>query len=639
MRRLSLLMFLVVVTACYVCRGQQEGYVDFSFDQADIGSFVKLVGAMTGKKFVVADDVKGKITIVSPSAVKREDVFPLFVSILESTGCSIKKQGDLYQVVNLPNKPAAIGTVVGPDEATPTQGIVTKIVHLKDVSALEFRKNLEGMGGLGKSGAIVAIEETNHVLLTGTASFVKQIEKIIAEIDKPGMARATEVISLKFASAGDLANELNTAMSESESRAEQLKSRLPAVPGMRSGRKRGVVVPSPHSNSLILVGTHSQNERPKSLIAQMDIDSPSGRGRLNAIFLKYMSAEEAAKSINELLLKLEQKGTSRQPSPQARRIAVAASPANNALIVDALPGDFDVVKRLIEQLDLEPEQVQVTVLIVEHSISDDFDFGITLEAMDSPSSVGDTVTSGSMRLGQGSGSLINSIVKEGIFPRGITAGVIHGTGMSADGTISLGYPGAININAIKADGRFDIVDETSLEAQNNKEASVSVVNQIPILTSTISPGTGTNREVIQNIERIDVGIKLKFTPHVIPGGDVQMDLNPIIEAVIDVGASGMQFTPTIARREVSTTVIVPDGGLSVIAGLTRDNELEVTRKVPLLGSIPILGWLFTSKSVVIEKRNLAIFVSPRIVKKNSAEAVRIVEDWERKVGLGPDEKK
>jgi general secretion pathway protein D len=168
-------------------------------------------------------------------------------------------------------------------------------------------------------------------------------------------------------------------------------------------------------------------------------------------------------------------------------------------------------------------------------------------------------------------------------------------------------------------------------AQDNKEASVSIVNQIPILKSTIQGGSGTSRDVIQNIERMDVGIKLKITPHVIPNGQVRMELNPSIEAVVDAGPSG-QYTPTTARREVSTVVTVPDGETIVIAGLTREDKIKVVHKIPILGSIPLIGWLFRHTVDSTEKTNLLIFVTPRVMK-NPAGALQLRQDLQKRTGL------
>ncbi|MDP6524730.1 MAG: type II secretion system secretin GspD [Kiritimatiellia bacterium] len=611
-----------------------EGSVNFSFDQVSVRSFVKLVGDMTGRKFIVDEDVDGKITVVAPR-IKRAEVFPLFVSILESSGCSVAENAGIYRVVKLPERKGISAPVVGAEEDVPSEGVFTKIIHLEHVSAADVSQAIEAKISGGGAGSVGAIEETNHLIVTDTASSIRRIEEIVAQIDRPGLARITEVVPLQFVAATELSDQLNIAMAQSESRGEQLRRRLPSTSGTRVSSSRvATVVPSPHSNQLILVGSTTQIEEMKRLIKMMDVEAPPGRGRLNAIFLKYLSAEEAAENLTALFA---QTAGAEDGGPKKVSIAIQASPANNALLVDSSTGDFEIVQRLIEKLDQIPQQVHISVQIAELTISDDFTFGAEMAGLAAAGEVGETVVVGGSLLNNDADNLMSRI-QSGIFPNGITFGVGEGASLDDEGNISMGFPGVINIEAIREDGRLEIVSETSLEAQDNREASVNIVNEIPILTSTVEDGSGTAKDVIQNIERVEVGIKLKLTPHIVPEGHVQMDLNPSIEAVIDEGSSSVEFTPTIARRVVSTTVTVPDGKTIVIAGLTREDQKTIERRVPILGSIPILGWLFRSTVDDNEKTNLLILVTPQIVSDMSV-AEGLMNDWRTKTGLVPDEDK
>lgn len=604
-----------------------QSYVNFTFDQVDVRTFVKLVGEISGRRFVVDDDIDGKITVVSPR-VKKDDVYPLFVTILESVGCSIVKEDKVYRVVKLASRLNRFGIVVGADEAVPAEGIVTKVIRLEHVSAFELRKVLVMNAEKDAISGIGAVDETNHLIITDTAHNIQRIEKIISEIDKPGLARTMEVVPLEFASAMDVAEQLNRAMSEDESRADNLRRRLAQRGSGSVGGATVAAVPAPHSNSIILVGTLSKIQSLRDLISKMDIDTPSGRGRLNAIFINYISAEEASKSLNALLAR----GDKKKENDVDRRIAIEAVPSSNALMVDASPGDFEVVRRLIIQLDQPPKQVHIGVLIAEVSNSDGFDFGIDFTALDMPSDSDSTVVRGASTTRSGGASSLMDSVQSGVFPRGLSVGVARSRGTDSDGNTILGYPGLINIDALKTLGNFRVKSETSLQAQNNKEATVSVVNEIPILESTIQGGSGTSRDVIQNIKRLDVGIKLKITPHVLPDEKIRLELNPSIEAVIDSGPQGTLFAPTIAKREVHTTVTVENGRTVVIAGLTREDERKTVRRVPILSSIPLLGWLFKSKSTSIERTDMLIFVTPQLVSASSS-AQLLKENWEDKTGL------
>jgi general secretion pathway protein D len=226
--------------------------------------------------------------------------------------------------------------------------------------------------------------------------------------------------------------------------------------------------------------------------------------------------------------------------------------------------------------------------------------------------------------------VIMDYLTKGIVPQGIAIGVAKGATVNASGVLQPDIP--LVITALAENRDVKILANVPLWAQNNTEASVSVVDNIPILKSTIEGGAGTSRDIIQNIERMDVGIKLKLTPHVNPDGEVLMQLNPSIEAVIDEGSSTVQFTPTIAKREVSTTVTIPDKATVVISGLIREDQVKVVSKVPLLGDIPLLGFFFRSTSDRKQRTNLLIFVTPHIVT-DLKEAMEMKKMLERRASL------
>jgi general secretion pathway protein D len=299
--------------------------------------------------------------------------------------------------------------------------------------------------------------------------------------------------------------------------------------------------------------------------------------------------------------------------------------------VDASPREFQAVQALVSQLDRLPEQVHIEVVILELTGREDFTLGVEMAALDQPDGIDDTVIVGSSVTRESAETLLQA-VQQGVFPKGMTIGVASGVGVDEEGNLTAGYPGIINVEAMDENVKIEVRSQTSLEAQNNKEASVSIVNDIPVLKSTIEGGSGTARDVIQNIERMEVGIELELVPHVIDGDEVRIVLNPSIETVVDSGPSGTQFTPTIARREVSTTVTVNDGDTIVIAGLTQEDKNEKIRKVPILGSVPLLGMLFTRREEVSEKTDILILVKPEIVTaKGSSD--KLIRKWEDRTGI------
>lgn len=609
-----------------------EDFILFNFEQVDVRVFTQLVGEFTGKRFVVADDVVGKITVVSPK-VSRESAFLLFVAVLESSGFTVVTEDEINRVVKLPDRAMGMGTVVGDGDESPQFGLITRIMQLNHVTASEMRKMLESH--LQRKDSVSALDETNHLIITDTADAIARVEELVRQLDKPGMARVMEVLPLQHADAVSLAQQLSAAYSDNPSRAYQLLDRIPPAPGesaAASAMRPPTIVPAEHANRLIVTGTPRQIEQVKLLVAEMDVPAPTGRNALNAILLSYIKAEDVAKNVTALL---EKSAAQNVGAGARRKVSVEAVPSNNALLVDAAPEDFLEVRRLVESLDVMPQQVHISVLIAEVSDGDAETLGVEMTALNAPDSKGDTQFAGGTRPNVSGGVVSMADMAAGMFGRGLTFGIAHGSHLDADGNLVADYPAIFNLDLIRQNNRVKILSDTSLGAQNNHPAEVAIVDNIGILESTVQ-GSGADRDFIQNITRMDVGVKVNMTPHIIPGGLVRVELEPSIEAVTDSGTtSGTAYVPTISKRMVKTTMTVADGQTIVIAGLTRNDDTEVTKKIPILGDIPLLGWLFRWDSKSVTKSNILIFVTPRIMSgPEDADAVRSA--LEASAGLSAD---
>ena len=582
-----------------------SGKVRFAFEQAEIRQVTQLVGKLTGRSFVLPEDVKGKVSILTPGPVDVSEVLALYANMLEACGYTMAERGGIWQVIPLPGDlPLPIG---GPDDDAlgAGAGLVTKLIALEHVPAADVKDVLAPLVHAGGAGALEAFPSGNRLVITDTARNIARIEQLIAELDVPGAGQTVELVHLEHAAPEEVADQLRKVYGASDTAANKVHQHMQAIAGgSGSLPTEFAVVAAPQANSLILVGQPMQVADAKKMIAMMDVESPYGFGRLNAIFLKYLSAEEAAKSLNALL----GKGAAEQGEAGAARRAIAIEPsiANNALLVDASAQDFVYVQRLVEKLDVVPQQVLVEVLIAEVNLDDTFSMGFEWFGIDEPEGKG---SGGVGRTMFGDTDSMMALQKEGTFSKGLSLAMISGTFTGPDGTVYHQLP--VYLRALAGNTDLKILSNIPLWAQNNLEASVSVVENIPILKSSVE-GSGSDRDFIQNIERQDVGIKLVLTPHVNPDHEIQIDLNPSIEAVVDAGTEN-NYTPVISKREVKTTVTVPDRSTVVLSGLIREDESVVVSKVPLLGDIPLLGWLFRSTSRAKKRTNLLIFVTPTIV--------------------------
>ncbi|HHX97953.1 MAG: type II secretion system secretin GspD [Kiritimatiellia bacterium] len=579
--------------------------VEFNYEQADIRLVTQIVGKITGKKFVLPDGITGQVSILTPRPIPVEEVYPLFLTMLESSGYAVVERDGVCHITALPGGPAfPLGETAG-------EGLITKVLPLQHVSAQEVKKSLEGLVRGGREGALEVFLPGNHLIITDSASNVARVEELVARLDQPGAGNTIEIVPLKHASANEVADQLRATFGATDSAANKINRHFQQVAGGTGAMPTDfTVVAAPQANSLILVGMPLQIAETRRIIEKMDIENPSGFGRLNAIFLKYLSAEEASKSLNALLAK----APATEGAATARDIAIEPSVANNALLVDASAQDFEYVRRLVERLDVVPQQVLVEVLIAEVNLSQGLDLGVEWFGIDQPSGDG---TGGFGRTRYGENDSMMALLTNASFPQGLAMGIISGTFTGPDGRTYSQIP--LYLRAVAGKRDLKILSNIPLWAQNNLEASVSVVENIPILKSSVE-GSGSSRDYIQNIDRMDVGIKLKLTPHVNPDREIQLDLNPSIESVVEEGSDALRYTPTIAKREVKTTVTIPDRSTVVLSGLIREDTAKITTKVPLLGDIPFLGALFRSTSDTKRRTNLLIFVTPRIVTElNMAE--------------------
>ena len=590
-------------------------FLSFNFDRVDVRAFTKVVGAFTQKRFVVPEGVEGSITVVSPP-VSREEAYGVFAAILESNGFTLQRDGDLERVVALPDRAARMGEIVAADAALPDHGPVTRIFRLNHIAAEDMRRTLEAQ--LGQKDAVSVLEETNHLVISDTAERLRRVEALIAQLDKPGMAAVSEVIPLQHADAAALARQLTLAFSESANRASQLRARLPAPAGAPVDplARAPVVVAAEHANRLLVTGSQRQVQAIRELVEKLDVAAPSGRSAFNSIVLKFIKAEDFAKNMTSLLEKFA--AGSNDPT-LARRIAVQALEGQNAILVNASPEDFRAVEALVAQLDVRPSQVHIEVVIAEVQEGAEDTLGVQFNVAGSHH--GATWGGGSHPNAENAGSTLASAVGSQIYPEGLAAAIVNKAGQTI---------GVLNIDALRQNSDVRILATPSVSAQNHRTAEVTIVDNIPMTESTVT-GTGDGKDVVQTITRYDVGVKLSITPHVVPGGEVQMELEPSIEAVTST-AAGDVLAPTIAKRTVKTVQTARDGETIVISGLTRADTTTVERRVPLLGSIPLLGWLFRWDTEVERRTSILVFVTPTILDGEGAPAA-LRERLEGRAGL------
>lgn len=385
--------------------------------------------------------------------------------------------------------------------------------------------------------------------------------------------------------------------------------------------KDGSSIPYPSANALIITDIKSNMGKLLSLIEELDKEPPKGKGGISVYYLQNASAEEMAKVLASLVGKVPPKPAGGQPPQESvvlfeGGISVTADKSTNSLIIMASPEDYERMRSIIERLDVKRKQVFVEAAIVEMSLDKSRELGVEWRTVEGVSPTGNTFAAGTQ------------------FGSGITA--FTANPLSVNGLVVAGIRGFLpdgktpNVGALirmfQEDSDINILSTPNILTLDNQEAKIIVGQNVPFITG-VSQTTGGN--VQATIERKDVGIQLKITPHTTKSDLVKLDIYQEISTLggnVLVGTD--QNVPITNKRSAETSVMVADNETVVIGGLIKDDLTITERKVPLLGDIPILGYLFKYQSRKKSKTNLLIYLTPHII--GDSEALTIISNEKRK---------
>ncbi len=590
--------------------------INLDFNNVDITALIKFFSEITGRNFLVDQRVTGKITAFSPTPISVDEAYQVFLNIMEMNGFRVIKSGNLYRIMPDADARAAAPIKGGGDLRPLAAELVTRVIPLRQASAVELGKSLPEL--LGGQGAVTVYAPSNTLIVTTSAGLMEKVLAVVQEVDQGLNRPSFRSFSLRHANARTAAQQIDRMMQARSRRGEQdgqAQSSFAVIVGdERTGRI--VVVADPESMSIV-----------ERSIASFDLPTTPGKGDMRAIALKFASAEDLATVITNLVGSSGLGGSSSSSSSsssestgQAERVLVSdvrvvADKASNSLLVAASPRDFDTIRELVTQVDVERRQVYVEAMVVEASTEVTRAMGINWYA-GGASGIGGTdyLFFGGSRpsnAGLGAQTLGNTTLVTP--PSGGSFGVISAP-------ISFAGMDFTNLNILAnfmdSDNRFKILATPQLMTLDNEEASVVVAENIPFLTQS-SVGTNSDDRTVQTVDYRDVGITLNILPQVSMNGKINLKVQQIVSRVTSTGivSDGQVLAmPTTRRREVNTRVVLEDGQTLVIAGLISKETSNETNKVPGLGDIPAFGWLFKSQEKGQSDTNLLLFITPKVVK-------------------------
>ncbi len=593
-----------------VCVQVGADEITLNLKDADIRALISTVSKFTGKNFIIDPRVKAKITVVSSETLTPEEVYEVFLSILQVHGYAAVPTGSVIKIV--PEVNAKQGPLpMSATTAAPGDELITKVISLDHVPAAQLVPILRPL--VPQQGHLAAYNPTNTLIITDHAGNIQRLMHIIAGVDK-AESDELEVIPLKHASAPELVRIVNSLYPQA---------------GKDQANKINLAADE-RTNSILMSGERAVRLKIRTTIMQLDTPLDDGGGNTHVIYLRYAKAENMVNILTGLQDQQTKAvaGKRKGAAPAAAAAAAAAAARSggasfisetaiiqadeetNALIITADPNTLLTLKSVIRQLDIRRAQVHIEAIIAEISTNRDKEIGVGA-VVDGTESSESTFPVGISNL-VGLGELIAAAAGSEEAALNVLSSLGSGLTLGVGAETSSGVRYGMILKALQTDSAANILSTPSIVTLDNEEAEIVVAQNLPFITGQFT-GTGSldPANPFQTIERQDVGLTLKVTPQINEGDTIKLDLEQEVSDVLTITENS---GPVTRKRSIKTSVLVDDGGILVLGGLIEEVIDDTRSKVPLLGDIPIIKHLFTSRASTKRKQNLMVFLKPSILR-------------------------
>ncbi len=605
---------------------QQEGAtITPNYKEADLSQIIQAVSEVTGKNFIVDPRVNAKVTMLSSTPMSPAAFYEAFLAVLQVYGYAAIPAGKVIKIVPNTEVRQLPSNDLPNDVSSSSDEIVTQIIQLRNISASQLVPVLKPL--TPQYGHLAAFSAGNMLIISDRASNVSRLVRIVERMDESG-DEPYDLVELHNASASELVRVVN---------------QLNQGAGQGAEGTNVKVVADERTNSILISGEKSLRLKIKALIISLDTPKKGGAGDTEVRYLRYADAEKLAEKLKgqASATAKAQGGPSAggQAAPQPSSISGGSGQSNldasvtlwadvptNALIITAPPKIMKSLMAVIDKLDIRRAQVEVEAIIVEVDVNNSSNLGVQWLTEGNESAAGIINLPGS-----GTSIVDLAVAAAGIGSSGVsgtTTGVGTAAGSISSSTIGTGATFAIGrynpngglnfaalVQALRSDGTSNIISTPSLITMNNEEAEVKVTQEIPLITGSYNNSTASvngTTSPFETIQREEVGTILKVTPHISEGDTVQLKIEQ------EDSSPGAKLTDSADistnKRSIKTTILIEDGGVIVLGGLMSDTVTESEDRVPVLGAIPILGNLFKSRSGSRQKKNLLVFIRPKILR-------------------------
>lgn len=628
-----------------------ETIESFDFPNVEITDIIKAISELTGKNFIIDPGVRGKITIVAPSKITVAEAYKAFLSALAINGFTVIPSGSFLKVKTSRNAQRdSIETYTGAYYPNSDQ-MITRIIHLKHIQAAQVNRDLRILPS--KDGEISVYEPTNSIILSDYGSNIDRVMKILSQLDLPGFEEQLEVIPIRWAKAKDIAELVDKIVNKGQNSGNRAGgtfssgvprfSRSGSGASSQQGASYFMAIPDDRSGSIIAVGNKSGILRVKKLISQLDVRiKPEDSGGVFVYYVKYGEAKKIAQVLTGVAKDAAPKTPpgggglgggpiSAFPSPSfgappttppgsttpaggeifGGDVKITADESTNSLVITASKQDYDLVLILLAKIDIPRDQVFVEAVIMEMNMVDSNSWGSGYYQYSS---------SGYGRGGFNTGVNIGDILNP--LPGGTSQPLIlpfasgknvEVTNPASPGT-KISVPNLVAFfQLLTQNKKSNILSTPKILALDNQEAEIEVGDKV--ITGVTVNTTAAGSTTTPNYE--NATIKLKIKPFISPASNsIRMEVAQEIKQPnnnLKPPKALQDSALSLSSRTIKTQIVVTNGDTAILGGLIKDSENETINKVPLLGDLPIIGWLFKGRDVSKDKVNLLVFLTPKII--------------------------
>lgn len=617
---------------------EEEG-IYFNIADDDIREVVKQISRALGKNFLLDDKLRGKVTIISERKMTKDEVWEAFQSALDVLGYTIiDGPAGLLKIVSV--REALSNPIDLYTDKTPfTDRFITRLITLKNISAADMANVIKGL--VSKEGNLFAYPVTNTLILTDSGTNIDRLMKLINELDQEGPQEVLEIIPIVYANAKDLAGKItqifDTDKGSTPSAAPAARPRAGAAAvdtsvGEETPRLRKVI-PDERTNSLIILASKMAIRKVRDIIKKLDSPLVGDEGEVHVYYLKYAGAKDMATVLNAIAGTVSKDTKDKKPAGTAAtgapaapaaplvggaefsgKFSVTADEGTNALVITAGAKDYNtLIDQVISKLDIPRRQVYVETVIVELSVTENQSLGVGILGGKNFNVGGNNLA----LFGSTFGFLDTSKLLSGTVGAANTNQTIDinlpNTG-GGTGTSAVSVPAFFSaIQFVQNNTNANILSTPNILTLDNQEAEIKIGKKVPFPSASATTIGGSLQTTFT---REDVALSLKVKPQISEGGAIRMEVTQEDRDILpDQNAFAATAGPTTSERSIKTAIVAANGQTLVLGGLIKDRYTTRINKVPGLGDIPILGYLFKQRVKEKEKVNLLVFLTPHIIRE------------------------